>query len=538
MEQSTFQVKEMAPVNYNNMDRNDVLKKIEERSSFDIIIIGGGATGIGSALEASLRGYKTLLVEKADFTKGTSSRSTKLIHGGVRYLAQGDIFLVFEALRERGYLKKNAPHLVHDQKFIIPNYRWWEGPFYTIGLTIYDLMSGLLSLGSSYHLSRKRVRTRMPGIRHKGLNGGVLYHDGQFDDSRLAMDLLHAVFENKGLAINYFQAIAILKDLSGKVNGIIARDEISGNEYNLHASAVINATGVWVDDVIKMDHPEAQQLVRPSQGVHLVVDKKFLPGGYALMIPKTDDGRVLFAVPWHEHIILGTTDTPLNHALEEPRAQEEEIEFILGTAARYLSLPPDRNDILSVFAGLRPLAAPKDNASKTKEISRSHKILISQSKLITITGGKWTTYRKMAEDAINKAVLVAGLPKVPSKSKNFRISGDAGNMVFSNPFVIYGSRGKNIHELVGQDPLLGAKLHPDLSYIKAEVIWLCRTEMVVKLEDLLARRLRVLFLNAHAAIEIAPAVAEMVAVELKWSQQKIKDELKSFLEVAKNYIID
>jgi glycerol-3-phosphate dehydrogenase len=432
---------------------------------------------------------------------------------------------------------KNAPHLVHDQKFIIPNYRWWEGPFYTIGLTIYDLMSGLLSLGSSYHLSRKRVRIRMPGIRHKKLNGGVLYHDAQFDDSRLAMDLLHSLFQNKGLAINYFPAVAILKDSSGKVNGIKARDEISGMEYNLQAAAVINATGVWVDDVIKMDHPEAKQLVKPSQGVHLVVDKKFLPGGYALMIPKTDDGRVLFAVPWHEHVIIGTTDTPLNHALEEPEALEEEIDFILKTAGKYLNLAPTRKDVLSVFAGLRPLAAPKDDTSKTKEISRSHKILISQSKLITITGGKWTTYRKMAEDVINKAALIAVLPKNSSKSKYFRIDGYDDDFVTNKPFAIYGSRGKSIGELIKQDPSLGAKLHPDLSYTKAEVVWLCREEMVVKLEDLLARRLRILFLNARAAVEIAPEVAEIAAKELKWSKEKIKDELKSFLEVAKNYII-
>ena len=519
------------------MDRNDVLKKIEGEPSFDIIIIGGGATGIGSALEASLRGYSVLLVEKADFTKGTSSRSTKLIHGGVRYLQQGDIFLVFEALRERGYLMKNAPHLVHDQKFIIPNYRWWEGPFYTIGLTLYDLMSGLLSLGSSYHLSGRRVRKRMQGIRHKGLNGGVLYHDAQFDDCRLAMDLLHSCFENNGLAINYFPAVSILKDPSGKVNGIRTRDQVTGREYNLYASAVINATGVWVDEVIKMDHPEAQQLVKPSQGIHLVVDKKFLPGEYALMIPKTDDGRILFAVPWHDHIILGTTDTPLDNALEEPKAREEEIEFVLKTAGRYLNKAPGRSDILSVFAGLRPLAAPKENTSKTKEISRSHKIIVSQSKLITITGGKWTTYRKMAEDVVNKAAIIGGLNRTASRSKHYLIGGDSGTGRFNDQFDIYGKNAKKIRELVEQEPSLGEKLHPDLNYTRAEVVWLCRTEMVVKLEDLLARRLRILFLNARAAVKVAPIVADIAAGELKWDKQKVKDELESFNELANNYIL-
>ncbi len=519
------------------MNRIDVIKKIQEKGSFDIIVIGGGATGIGAALEASLRGYKTLLVEKADFTKGTSSRSTKLIHGGVRYLAQGDIFLVFEALRERGTLKKNAPHLVKDQKFIIPNYRWWEGPFYTIGLTLYDLMSGLLSLGSSVHISAKQIRTMMPGIRQKGLKGGVVYHDCAFDDSRLAMDLLHSFFENNGLAINYFPVKAILKNSSGKVTGIMSEDITSGEHFNIYTSAVINATGVWVDDILKMDHPETNRLVRPSQGIHLVLDKKFLPGEYALMIPKTVDGRVLFAVPWYNYILVGTTDTPLDYALEEPKALEEEVDFILNTAGRYFNLPPNRIDVLSVFAGLRPLAAPKDKMSKTKEISRSHKILVSKSKLITITGGKWTTYRKMAEDVISKAAQVTCLPKVASRSRYFIINEYNENMSERDPLSIYGKRKIKILELVREMPSLGDKLHPDLNYIKAEVVWLCRTEMIVKLEDLLARRLRALFLNARATKQIAPAVADIVAAELGWSSKKKSEELNAFLVLTENYIL-
>jgi glycerol-3-phosphate dehydrogenase len=478
-----------------------------------------------------------LLVEKSDFTKGTSSRSTKLVHGGVRYLAQGNVYLVLEALRERGYLNRNAPHLVRNQEFIIPNYRWWEGIFYTIGLTLYDLMAGRLSFGRSIHLNSDQVKKDLPGINEKGLKGGVLYHDGQFDDSRLAIDILHSVFEQGGFAINYFPAIAVLKDISGKINGISARDDINSKVYQIKSRIVINATGVWVDDILKMDHPETEKLVIPSQGVHLVLDKKFLPGSSALMIPKTDDGRVLFAVPWHDHLVVGTTDTPLEHALEEPVALEKEIDFILNTAGRYFKTAPKREDVLTVFAGLRPLSAPKKSGSGTKEISRSHKIIVSLSGLVTITGGKWTTYRKMAQDVVDKAIKTTGLKYTPSPSKKFKISGYSKEIIEGDPYSIYGSRKEIILDLVIENPDYGKKLHPDLTSIIAEVIWICRNEMVIKLEDMLARRLRVLFLNARAAVDIAPDVAGIMAKELNWSEEKIKNEISDFNNVAKNYIL-
>jgi len=519
------------------MDRRAVLERIEKNNSFDVIVIGGGATGIGTALESALRGYKVLLVEKTDFSRGTSSRSTKLIHGGVRYLAQGDIFLVMEALRERGFLLKNAPHLVRDQGFIIPNYRWWEGPFYTIGLKLYDLMSGRLSMGSSIHLSLKRTRELLPGIKEGNLKGGILYQDGQFDDSRLAMDLLHSLFEEGGMAVNYFPATAIHKDKEGIINGIQAVDRLSGKEYRINASIVVNATGVWVDEVIKMDHPEARPIVRPSQGIHLVLDKKFLPGRYALMIPKTDDGRVLFAVPWHDHLILGTTDTPIDHASEEPEALNEEVDFILRTAGRYLRMSPSRKDVLSVFAGLRPLAAPKDEDSRTREISRSHKIVVSGGRLITVTGGKWTTYRKMAEDTINRAESVAGIKRTKSRSRNYKIAGNSSFYPERDTLSVYGPGRDEILKLVEKESLLGEKIHPDLSYIMAEVIWLCRNEMVLKLEDLMARRLRALFLNARASMQVAPYVSRIVARELNWDEDKRKEELDSFLKLAGRYIL-
>lgn len=517
------------------MIRTEVLKAIEKNPDFDVVIIGGGASGIGIALDSVLRGYRTLLVEKSDFTKGTSSRSTKLVHGGVRYLAQGNVKLVAEALRERGYLRKNAPHLVKNQEFIIPNYRWWEGIFYTIGLTLYDLMAGGFSFGKSRHLSLSKTKSDLPGIKEKGLKGGVLYHDGQFDDSRLAIDILHAVFDKGGFAINYFEATGILKNSDGKVSGITATDQTSSKSFEIQAKVVFNATGVWVDDILKLDHPETGKLVVPSQGVHLILDKKFHPGPYALMIPKTEDGRVLFAVPWIGHVLVGTTDTPLDYALDEPIALNKEVDFILKTAGLYFKHRPKKKDVKSVFAGLRPLAAPKNESSKTKEISRSHKILVSESKLITITGGKWTTYRKIAEDAVDIAIQNSLLKNSPCSTKNFRIS-ELSQLPDEYLFV-YGVRSKQIHNLIIENPKLGIKFHNDLPYTPAEVIWICRNEMVNKLEDMLSRRLRALFLDAKISQSIAKDVAVLMGKELFWTDEKIKSEVENFKSLANNYIL-
>jgi glycerol-3-phosphate dehydrogenase len=542
--------------------RNTIFEALKKSSQFDVVVIGGGASGIGAALEACLRGYKTLLLEKHDFTKGTSSRSTKLIHGGVRYMAQGDLKMVREALKERGYLLRNAPHLVHDQPFIIPNYRWWEGMFYTAGLKFYDLLAGRFSLGKSVHLNRERVLEMLPGISPKGLRGGVLYHDGQFDDSRLAVDLLHALFANGGLALNYAEVMALEKE-EGRVRGVVLRDvagtdddgrnaamdDPGGKNFIVKAGVVINATGVWVDDIMKMDRPGHKKTIRPSQGVHLVLDKSFLPGDHALMIPKTSDGRVLFAVPWHGHLVVGTTDTPIDSSSEEPVALEEEIRFILETATEYLERPVERKDVLSVFAGLRPLAAPRDGSSKTKEISRNHKILVSDSKLITVIGGKWTTYRKMGQDMIDTAVGQRLLDRTESQTKSFRIldsgvhepdnskpgaglrdAGEGGRRYFQ-----YGNHAGEIAALVEKEPALGVAIHRDLPYTWAEVEWICRNELVVHLEDLLARRLRALFLNAGASSEIAGEVGERIAPLLGWSAGRTEVEVAAFMTLSKNY---
>jgi len=357
-----------------------------EKNDWDVVIIGGGASGLGAAIESTTKGYKTLLLEQYDFTKGTSSRSTKLVHGGVRYLAQGNISLVFGALRERGFLRNNAPHLVSNLSFLIPSYSWWSIPFYTIGLTIYDLLAGKLSFGRSKPQSRSKTLSKIPTVNKTNLRGSVLYHDGQFDDSRLGINMVQTIIEKGGTAINYMKVINLLK-ADGKICGVVVKDQETGIIYNIRSKTVLNATGVFVNSILKKDNVNAQDIVQPSQGVHLVIDKKFWPSKYALMIPKTKDGRVLFAVPWHNKIVLGTTDVPKEEALIEPVATDEEIDIILETAGRFLSKKPTRKDVKSVFAGLRPLAVPKGETKKTKEISRGHKIYESESGLISIIGG-------------------------------------------------------------------------------------------------------------------------------------------------------
>lgn len=517
-------------------DRKLILYETQSSQEFDVIVIGGGASGIGAALEASLRGYRTILLEKHDFTKGTSSKSTKLVHGGVRYMAQGDLKMVREALRERGYLIRNAPHLVHDQAFIIPNYRWWEGAFYTIGLKFYDLLAGKFSLGRSIHLGRKKVMEMLPGIKHENLKGGVLYHDGQFDDSRLAIDMLHAISKNGGLAINYMEVSGLIKDDNGKLSGVKAKDNTTSNELTLSANTIINATGVWVDDILEMDVSAHEKIIRPSQGIHLVLKKEFLPGSNALMIPKTSDGRVLFAVPWHDYLVVGTTDTPINDSHAEPIASEQEIKFILDTASLYFKKEIKRSDVQSVFAGLRPLAAPKKDSSKTKEISRNHKIYISESNLITVVGGKWTTYRKMGQDMIDAAIKAGLLPASESVSKVFKISG-RGSKKEGGHFALYGDNAPEIEAGLNNDPEMAKRIHPELPYCWAEVYWICEHEMIVHLEDLLARRLRAILLNARATMEIAEEVAGRIKPIMKWSDEDVNKELDSFKIFAENYIL-
>jgi glycerol-3-phosphate dehydrogenase len=526
-----------------NRDTNSFLK---DRSSlishittlyteWDIIVIGGGATGLGIALDATARGYKALLVEQSDFAKGTSSRSTKLVHGGVRYLAQGDVRLVREASIERGLLHRNAPHLVKDQTFIVPVYSLWDRLKYTIGLKLYDRIAGRLRLGPSVFIPRRQTIEKLPGILTTGLKGGVLYHDGQFDDSRLAINLAQSIWENGGYAINYIKVIGLLKNENGTINGVEILDTESKKIYALHAKAVVNATGVFVDDILQMDRPGSAKSICVSQGVHVVLDKSFYSSADALMIPKTSDGRVLFAVPWHDKVVVGTTDTPVDEASLEPRALEKEIDFILETAGSYLTKKPTRQDVLSVFAGLRPLAAPQNGEQKTKEISRSHKIIVSSSKLFTILGGKWTTYRKMGEDMVNRIEKDLHWDHRPAATATLHIHGYTDKTDWLDPFYFYGSDAGLLRGQMNGDA--NKWISEELKIHKTQVLWAIEHEMARTLEDVLARRTRALLLNARETKRIAPQVADIMAAALGKDEQWKQQQLENFNRLTEQYIL-
>lgn len=519
------------------MERELILKKIQ-KTKWDIVIIGGGATGLGCAVDSASRGYKTLLLEQVDFSKGTSSRSTKLVHGGVRYLQQGDVSLVFEALKERGLMFKNAPHLVTNQSFIIPTYEWWGGPFYTVGLKVYDLMAGKLGLGPSKHLSREEAIEALPTVEQQGLKGGVIYHDGQFDDSRMAITLAHTAADYGATVLNYCKVTQLLKD-GELINGVIAVNQETGEEMEIKSKVVINATGVFADEVIQMDEPGKPDMITPSQGIHLILDKSFLPNTHAIMVPHTSDGRVMFAVPWHNHVVVGTTDTLIeNHSLE-PAALESEVDFVLETAGKYLVKQPTRADVLSVFAGLRPLAKPEGGKKATKEISRGHKILISISGLITIIGGKWTTYRRMAEDTIEKAIMLGGLPERECITQHLPVHGYRMDLdPISDPLAPYGLDKEEIIALSEEENGWEGWLSEKLQIRKSQVAWAVRKEWARTVEDVLARRTRALFLDARESIRIAPVVAALIAKELKKDREWEKQQLEQYTAVAKNYYFE
>lgn len=520
------------------MNRTHMLQALGSQGDkpWDCLIIGGGATGLGVAVDAASRGFSTILLEQYDFAKGTSSRSTKLVHGGVRYLQQGNIKLVMEALHERGILRRNAPHLVKDQSFIVPNYKWWEGPYYGLGLKVYDWMSGKLGLGPSRLLSREETLELAPTLDAEGLRGGVLYHDGQFDDARLAISLAMTAADQQAVLLNYCQVTGLVKD-QDKIIGVQAVDKLSGRTYAIKARTVINATGVFTDHILQMDEPGAAPIIAPSQGVHIVLDKHFLPGEAAILVPHTDDGRVLFAVPWHDKIIIGTTDTPVQEVTAEPQALSKEVDFILQQISRYLTKPPSRTDIRSIFTGLRPLV--KASSKKTAELSRDHLITVASSGLITITGGKWTTYRRMAEDTVNTAIARGGLPDRPCKTMELPVHGAFPNnsgpngpgssppVDFHAPLYYYGSDTPSIRALAAADPTLGQLLHSRLPYTRAEIVWAVREELCMTVEDALSRRTRALLLDAAAAVECAPLVAELLAGELgrdaAWQAQQVEE---------------
>jgi glycerol-3-phosphate dehydrogenase len=521
------------------MKLSEQLTKLKQTPEWDVIVIGGGASGLGTALDAASRGYKTILVEAVDFAKGTSSRSTKLVHGGVRYLEQGDVSLVREALKERGLMAQNAGHLVKNQSFVIPNYNWWGGYFYTLGLSIYDMLAGKLSLGKSKYISKKKTIELLPTIEQKGLVSGVMYQDGQFDDSRLAINIAQTAVENGACLLNYTKVVNLLKDSENQVTGVQVKNQETGELFDLKGKAIINATGVFTNSIMKLNDTVYKKYIVPSQGIHLVFDKSFLPSDHALMIPKTSDGRVLFAVPWHEKIVVGTTDTLIKSHSLEPIALEKEIDFVLETAQRFLEKKPTRADVLSVFAGLRPLAAPEKEGKSTKEVSRSHKIIVSETGLITITGGKWTTYRKIAEDIIDKAITVRNLPKRECKTENISIHGNIKTSTVDreNHLYIYGTDIPKILELQNQEPKLKQKLHPDYDYTMAEVVWAIRYEMARTIDDVLSRRVRLLFLDARAAIAVSEKVAQLLAEELGYDDTWAEDQTAQFKKLANGFLL-
>lgn len=519
------------------MTRDEMWNRVRaHKKPWDIIVVGGGATGVGVAIDAASRGYDVLLLEQSDFGKGTSSRSTKLAHGGVRYLEQGNIGLVMEALKERGLLLQNAPHLVHDLAFVVPNYDWWEAPFYGLGLKLYELLAGKYGFGKSRLLSREETLKRIPTLKTDGLRGGAIYYDGQFDDARLLIHMVFTAFEQGATLLNYVEVTGFTKDSQDFVNGILARDAETGEELRASAKVVINATGAFSDRLRQKAQPAAVPMIKPSQGIHLVFGPEFLQAQSAVLVPHTSDGRVLFAIPWHGHTLVGTTDTPVESADLEPVAMEQEIEFVLATAGQYLEKAPTREDVLSVFAGIRPLVRSSGSIG-TAALSRDHVIHIDTSGLMTITGGKWTTYRHMAEDCVDQAATLAQLPDAPCVTHHLKIHGFHPDAPQLGSLAVYGSDAAEVRQLAQRDARLARKLHPALPYVQAEVVWAVRHEMARTIEDVLARRMRALFLNARAALEMAPTVAELMAGELGWDDAEKKRQHQAFCAVANGYVL-
>jgi len=521
----------------NTLRRQENLQRARSEETWDIIVIGGGATGLGTAVDAAARGYRTLVLEALDFAHGTSSRSTKLVHGGVRYLAQGNVPLVREALHERGLLTRNAPHLVHARDFVVPAYHYWHIPFYGTGLWLYDRLAGRLSLGHSRWISRREVVKRIPTIKQRGLRGGILYADGQFDDARLAVTLARTAVDLGATALNYAPVVGLVKT-DGKVTGVRFRDAETGEEFTAAARCVVNATGVYADEVRRLDEPTAAPMLSPSQGAHIVLDRSFLPGDAAIMVPKTDDGRVLFVIPWLGHALVGTTDVPLSDIPREPKPLAEELSFLIEHAGRYLAKTPTLRDVKSQFAGLRPLiSAGAGSGEATKKLSRAHAVIVADSGLVTVTGGKWTTYRVMASDAVDQAAETGGLPPKPRATAELRLHGwTAHPAAPGSPLAEYGADADALRALMEELPGGAERLHPNLPHVEAEVVWAARHEAARSVEDVLARRARALFLDARACLEAAPRVAALLAAELGEDEAWRDEQIARFGKLAANYL--
>ena len=490
---------------------------------FDVLVIGGGATGLGIAVDAATRGYRTALVETGDFAQATSSRATKLVHGGVRYLASGQIHLVYEALHERAVMLRNAPHLVEPLGFVLPAQSWIDLPFYGIGLKIYDLLSGSASMGPTSILSQKETKKKIPNIAADKLRGGIFYHDGQFDDARLALALARTAEDHGATVLNYVRSTSFLKE-NGKITGAVVQDVETGTEYSVHAKCVINATGIFVDDLRKEDDHAIPKLLSVSRGTHIVVDPEVLGSHNAIMVPKTEDGRVIFAIPWLGKVVIGTTDLAATDVEMEPGHIASEIDYLLEHINPYLTKQISHSDILSVFSGLRPLVTGK--SSTTSKLSREHHIDTSPTGLITVAGGKWTTYRRMAEDTFTFAIKHNMLPDKPCRTRDIKLHA-APTVKLPGPLARYGDDASEITKLVATRPDLSDPVVPNSSFdfILAEVVFAVRHEMARTVEDVLSRRMRLLLLDAKAASAAAPSVAALMARELNalghWEQQQV-----------------
>ncbi len=516
-------------------NRDELLREAGAGGEWDYIVVGGGATGLGTALEAASRGYRTLLLEAQDFAKATSSRSTKLVHGGVRYLQQGNVKLVLEALRERGRMLHNAPHLAHRQAFIVPAYSILDLPFYGVGLTVYDMLAGKEGLGRSQILSRRSALEALPGVEAIGLHGGILYYDGQFDDARFAIALLRTFLNLGGVAVNYLRVKSLLKN-KGIVKGVMAEDGEGGGQIEARAKVVINATGIFSDGLRHMDEPQSKPMLTVSQGTHFVLPRRFLPGSAALMIPKTSDGRVLFAIPWHNRVVVGTTDEPVPAPQYEPRALDEERSFLATNIQRFLGSRPKPENVRSMWSGQRPLVRQPDKSS-TAAISRDHTVLISRSRLVTITGGKWTTYRKMAQDVIDRTTELAGLASSKSVTSDLKLHGWMSDLAPEAEWPqVYGSDLPDLNRLAEQNSAWSEPLDPQLPFRKVEVVWAATHEMARTVEDVLARRTRALFLDARASLEAAPEVARLMAQTLGRDERWQAEQVKAFRSVAQGYV--
>ena len=519
------------------MKRAQMWERVHSQVLWDLVIIGGGATGLGAALEAAARGLSVVLFERADFAQGTSSRSTKLVHGGVRYLRQGQIGLVRSALRERGRLRENAPHLVRDLSFLIPCYRWGAQAYYGFGLKLYDWLAGSLGLGRCELVSAEEVVAALPGLSREGLRGGVRYHDGQFDDARLALAIAQSAAEQGATLLNHCAVEALIHSSGGQVEGVRVCDQLSGEVCSVKGKVVLNATGVFVDTLRREEDPESTPLVQPSQGAHIVLDPSFLGGTEALMVPSTDDGRVLFAIPWHGRLVVGTTDTPVDGAAAEPRPLAEEVDFILSHCARYFERAPKPEDVLSCFAGLRPLISG-GGAGVTSKLSRDHHISVGSAGMLTITGGKWTTYRKMSEEVVQAAAELASLSLAEQGTETLQLHGwRESDLSLLDARSLRGAEAETLESICEAEPALAEPIHPRLPYQRGEVILAARGELAERIEDVLARRTRSLFLDARAALEAAPTVATLMAEELGRDELWIEQELSEFRTLAESYLL-